>query len=208
MGIGDWIGHLITTVPPWAVYLSVGLIIMIESLGIPMPGELALVGATLLTLHPDAPVRWEVIAAGAAAGAIVGDSIGYAIGRRGGQPLFAWAGRKFPKHFGPNHIAAAEKAFDRWGMWAVFVGRFILLLRILAGPLAGALKMPYHRFLIANALGGVVWAVGTAALIHFVGAVVEQWLSGIALWGLVAALVFGVGFSVFLKRRADKAVGG
>lgn len=208
MGIGDWIGHLITTVPPWAVYLSVGLIIMIESLGIPMPGELALVGATLLTLHPDAAVRWEVIAAGAAAGAIVGDSIGYAIGRRGGQPLFAWAGRKFPKHFGPNHLAAAEKAFDRWGMWAVFVGRFILLLRILAGPLAGALKMPYHRFLIANALGGIVWAAGTAALIHFVGAVVEQWLSGIALWGLVAALVFGVGFSVFLKRRADKAVGG
>lgn len=206
LGIGDWISQLITTVPPWAVYVTVGLVIMIESFGIPMPGELALVGATLMTLHPGAGVQWELIAACAATGAIVGDSIGYAIGHRGGRPLFAWAGRKFPKHFGPDHIAAAEKAFDRWGMWAVFVGRFILLLRILSGPLAGALKMPYHRFLIANALGGITWAVGTAALIHFVGAVVEKWLSGIALWGLVAALVFGVGFSLFLKRRAEKAV--
>jgi membrane protein DedA with SNARE-associated domain len=206
--LGELINHLIMTVPPWAVYVSVGLIIMIESLGIPMPGEIALVGATLLTLHADAAVQWELVAACAAAGAIVGDSIGYAIGHKGGRPLFAWAGRKFPKHFGPDHIAAAEKAFDRWGMWAVFFGRFILLLRILAGPLAGALKMPYHRFLIANALGGIAWAAGTAALIHFVGAVVEQWLSGFALWGLVAALVFGVGFSLYLKRRADKAVRG
>jgi membrane protein DedA with SNARE-associated domain len=203
--IGELISHLITTVPSWAVYACVGAIIMIESLGIPMPGELALVGATLLTLHPDAEVRWEVVAACASVGAIVGDSIGYAIGRRGGRPLFAWAGRKFPKHFGPAHIAAAERAFDRWGMWAVFFGRFILLLRILAGPLAGALRMPYHRFLIANALGGVVWATGTAALVHFVGAVVERWLSGIALWGLVAALLFGLGFTWYLKRRTDRA---
>jgi len=203
--IGEWISNWIMTVPPLAVYVSVGLIIMIESLGIPMPGEFALVGAALLTLQPNAPVQWGIVAACASAGAIVGDSIGYTIGRKGGRSLFAWAGRRFPRHFGPNHIAVAERAFDRWGMWAVFFGRFILLLRILAGPLAGALKMPYHRFLIANALGGITWATGTAALIHFVGKVVETWLSGIALWGLVAALLGGLVLSYVLKRRADKA---
>jgi membrane protein DedA with SNARE-associated domain len=192
-------------VPPLAVYLSVALIIMIESLGIPLPGEFALVAASLLTLQPNTPIHWGIVAACASAGAIVGDSIGYTIGHKGGRPLFAWAGRKFPKHFGPNHISAAEKAFDRYGMWAVFFGRFILLLRILAGPLAGALKMPYPRFLIANALGGIVWATGTAALIHYVGKVVETWLSGIALWGLVAALLGGLLLSFLIKRHADKA---
>jgi len=203
--IGEWISNWIMTVPPLAVYVSVGLIIMIESLGIPLPGEFALVGASLLTLQPNAPVQWGIVAACASAGAIGGDSIGYTIGRKGGRPLFAWAGRRFPRHFGPSHIAVAEKAFDRWGMWAVFFGRFILLLRILAGPLAGALKMPYPRFLIANALGGIVWATGTAALIHYVGKVVETWLSGIALWGLVAALLGGLLLTFLLKRRADKA---
>jgi membrane protein DedA with SNARE-associated domain len=192
-------------VPPVVVYLAVGLIIMIESLGIPMPGEFVLVGASLLSFQPNAPVQWWIVAACASAGAIIGDSIGYSIGRKGGRPLLAWAGRKFPKHFGPSHIAAAEKAFDRRGAWAVFFGRFILLLRILAGPLAGALKMPYRQFLVANALGGITWATGTAALVHYLGKVVESWLSGIALWGLVAALLGGLVLSYVIKRRADKA---
>lgn len=84
-----------------------------------------------------------------------------------------WAGRKFPKHFGPDHVAMAEAKFDKWGMWAVFFGRFIALLRIFAGPLAGVLKMPYWKFLIANVLGGIVWAGGTTALIYSVGVVAE-----------------------------------
>ena len=205
MQIGEWISHWIMTIPPIAVYLSVGLIIMIESLGIPVPGEFALVGATLLTLHPDSPVQWQLVAVCASLGAIIGDSIGYSIGRRWSRPLFAWLGKKFPKHWGAGQIAAAERAFARWNVWAVFIGRFILLLRMFAGPLAGALKMPYRKFLLANALGGIVWAGGTAALIHYVGAVVERWLSGVALWGLIGAAVFGIVTLLVMKRRADKA---
>jgi membrane protein DedA with SNARE-associated domain len=196
----------IAAIPPLAVYLTIGLIVMIESLGIPIPGEVALVSATLLTLHPSSAVRWEYIAVSATAGAIIGDSIGYSIGRKGGKPLFDWLGRKFPKHFGPNHLATAERAFKRWGMWAVFMGRFIALLRIFAGPLAGALKMRYSRFLIANALGGIVWATGTTALIHFVGAVAEKWLRGFAWVGLGVAIVFGIGISLYIKHRAGKAM--
>ena len=170
MHIDQWIA----AIPPLAVYITIGLIVMIESLGIPIPGEIALVSATLLTIHPSSAVQWEFIAIAASAGAIIGDSIGYSIGRKGGKPLFEWLGRKFPKHFGPSHVATAERAFQKWGMWTVFFGRFIALLRIFAGPLAGALKMPYHRFLIANALGGIVWAAGTTALIHYVGEVAEK----------------------------------
>ena len=103
----------------------------------------------------------------ASVGAIVGDSIGYAIGRRGGRPLLERFGRRFPKHFGPPHLARAESIFARWGVWAVFFGRFVALLRILAGPLAGALRVPYRKFLRRpTRAGGIVWAFGTAFVIY------------------------------------------
>jgi membrane protein YqaA with SNARE-associated domain len=134
------------------VDLIVGAVIGFESLGIPLPGEIVLVSAALLASQHDAlnPL-W--IGVCASTGAIVGDSIGYAIGRKGGPRLFAWAGRKFPKHFGPEHIDKARGVFHRRGVWAVFFGRFVALLRILAGPLAGSLHMPYGKFLVANAAG-------------------------------------------------------
>jgi membrane protein DedA with SNARE-associated domain len=137
----------------------------------------------------------------ASCGAIVGDSIGYTIGRKGGKRLFAWAGRKFPKHFGPKHIAKAEEIFQRRGVWAVFFGRFIAFLRILAGPLAGSLHMPYPRFLAANALGGMVWAGGTTTAIYYVGVVAEKWLSRFSYIGLGAAVVAGVIISLVVKKR-------
>jgi membrane protein DedA with SNARE-associated domain len=200
------IDQWIAAIPPLAVYVTIGLIVMIESLGIPIPGEIALVSATLLTIHPSSAVEWEYIAIAASSGAIIGDSIGYSIGRKGGKPLFEWLGRKFPKHFGPSHVATAERAFQKWGMWTVFFGRFIALLRIFAGPLAGALHMRYPKFLIANALGGIVWATGTTALIHYVGEVAEKWLSGFAWIGLGVALLAGVGISLYIKHRAGKAM--
>ena len=202
MHIDQWIA----AIPPLAVYVTIGLIVMIESLGVPIPGEIALVSAGLLTIHPSSAVAWEYVAVGASSGAIIGDSIGYSIGRKGGKPLFDWLGRKFPKHFGPSHVATAERAFQRWGMWTVFFGRFIAVLRIFAGPLAGALEMRYSRFLIANALGGIVWATGTTALIHYVGAVAEQWLSGFAWIGLGVAVIAGIGISLYIKHRAGKAM--
>ena len=79
----------------------------------------------------------------------------------GGQAAVHQLGRRFPKHFSPAHVALAERIFVRWGVYAVFFGRFIALLRIFAGPLAGALKMPYYKFLAANISGGIVWAAGT-----------------------------------------------
>ena len=138
----------------------------------------------------------------ASAGAIVGDSIGYAIGRRGGRPLFERLGRRFPKHFGPRHIGRAEHYFDRFGVWAVFVGRFIALLRILAGPLAGALRMPYWRFLVANVLGGIVWAGrhhrGDLLPRHGRREVAEGLLVGGARGGGAG----GIATTWFVKRRA------
>ncbi|MFI9234985.1 DedA family protein [Streptomyces cinnamoneus] len=200
MHIQEWL----ETVPAIAVYLLVGGVIGLESLGIPLPGEIVLVSATLLAATQD-HINPYILGACAIAGAIVGDSIGYLIGRKGGKPLLEWLGRKFPKHFGPHHVATAERSFQKWGMWAVFVGRFIALLRIFAGPLAGVLKMPYWKFLIANVLGGIVWAGGTVAVIYSVGKVAEEWLKKFSWLGLVAALLFGLGSFIVMRIKAKKA---
>lgn len=199
MHIDQWL-H---TIPPLAVYLLVAAVIGVESLGVPLPGEIALVSASLLAAQHVVSPLWVGVAA--SIGAIVGDSIGYTIGRKGGRPLLAWLGRKVPKHFGPGHVAYAEHMFDRWGMWAVFLGRFIALLRILAGPLSGALRMHYWKFLTANALGGICWAGGTAAAVYYLGRAAEAWLSEFSWIGLIAAVLLGLIFGRMLKRRMDKA---
>jgi len=190
--------------PPLVIYLMVGLIIGLESMGIPLPGEITLVSASLLTVK-GVGSPWGVATA-AAMGAIVGDSIGYAIGHRGGRPLLARLGRRFPKHLGPQQIERAEHMFARWGVWAVFFGRFIALLRILAGPMAGALRVPYRKFLIANASGGLVWAFGTVWAIYWIGEAAEQYLKRFQWAALAVVVVAGVFTTWWFKHRAKKAL--
>jgi membrane protein DedA with SNARE-associated domain len=190
--------------PPAIIYLIVGLIIGLESMGIPLPGEITLVSASLLSVKGIGS-PWGV-AISAATGAIIGDSIGYAVGKRGGRPLLTRLGRRFPKHLGDEQIARAEGMFARWGTWAVFFGRFIALLRILAGPMAGALKVPYRKFLIANASGGLVWAFGTVWFIYWIGEVAERWLSRFSWAALGLAVVAGICTTLLFKYRAKKAL--
>ncbi|MFD9424505.1 MULTISPECIES: DedA family protein [unclassified Streptomyces] len=200
MHVQEWL----ETVPAISVYLLVGVVIGLESLGIPLPGEIILVSSALLASQ-HGEIDPVVLGACATAGAIIGDSIGYAIGRKGGRPLLARLGRKFPKHFGGAQIAMAERSFEKWGMWAVFFGRFVALLRIFAGPLAGVLRMPYWKFLTANVLGGIIWAGGTTAVIYSVGVVAEAWLKRFSWLGLVVAVLFGLASMLVLKNRAKKA---
>jgi membrane protein DedA with SNARE-associated domain len=196
--ISDWLG----TLPPLLLYVMVGGIIGLESMGIPLPGEIALMTASLVAAEGHASIWW--VGVGASAGAILGDSMGYYIGRRGGRALLERFGRRFPKHFGPSQLASAERSFDRWGVWAIFFGRFVALLRILAGPLAGALRVPYPRFLIANASGGIVWAGGTATVVYLAGRAAERWLKDFSWIALAVAVLFGVGSTIFLRSRARR----
>jgi membrane protein DedA with SNARE-associated domain len=197
---------LLQAIPPLAVYLVVGGVVGIESLGIPLPGEIVLVSAALMSSQHDLAVNPIGVGAASVIGAVVGDSIGYSIGRRFGMPLFDRLGRRFPKHFGPGHVALAEKLFNRWGVRAVFFGRFIALLRILAGPLAGALKMPYRRFLAANVSGAICWAGGTTALVYFAGMAAERWMERFSWIGLVIAVVGGLTAAILLRERMSRAI--
>ncbi|MER6332766.1 DedA family protein [Streptomyces sp. NPDC001034] len=200
MHVQEWLD----SVPAVAVYAVVALVIGVESLGIPLPGEIVLVSAALMSSQ-HSHINPLILGACATAGAVIGDSIGYAIGRKGGRPLLAWLGKKFPRHFGEAHVATAERSFQKWGMWAVFFGRFIALLRIFAGPLAGVLHMPYWKFLIANVLGGICWAGGTTAAVYYVGVVAEGWLKKFSYVGLGAAVVLGLATMLIVKRRTKKA---
>jgi len=197
---------MLQTIPPLAVYFVVGAIIGIESLGIPLPGEIALVSAALLASRHTLDINPVAVGAAATIGAIVGDSIGYSIGRRFGMSLFERLGDRFPNHFGPGHVALAKRLFARWGVWAVFIGRFIALLRIFAGPLAGALKMRYAQFLAANASGGLLWAGGTTAVVYYAGLAAERWLSRFSWIALVVAVLVGVGMTLLLRERTSRLI--
>ena len=100
----------------------------------------------------------------------------------------------------------AKRLFARWGVWAVFFGRFIALLRILAGPLAGALKMPYRHFLAANASGGLLWAGGTTAVVYYAGLAAERWLSRFSWIALVVAVLIGIGMTLLLRERTSRLI--
>src|ERR1700744_1516624 len=197
---------LLQSIPPLAVYGMVGAVVGVEGLGIPLPGEIVLVSAALLSSRHELAVNPVGVGAAAVVGAVIGDSIGYAIGRRLGLPLFDRLGRRFPHHFGPGHVRFAEQLFDRWGARAVFFGRFVALLRIFAGPLAGALKMRYARFLVANVSGALCWAGGTAALVYYAGVAAERWLPRFSWIALVFALVCGLIAAVLLRERTSRAI--
>jgi undecaprenyl-diphosphatase len=135
-------------------YLVLFVIVALESFGIPLPGETALVTAAALGALGRLNILWVIAAAAVAA--ILGDNTGYWIGRVGG-PAFV---RRYGKHVGLNaeKIARAHSFFERHGGKTIFLARFIALLRSWAAALAGASKMPYGWFMLYNALGGVVWA--------------------------------------------------
>lgn len=191
--------QLLGSIPPLVIYVAVGLVVGVESVGVPLPGEIVLISASVGASTGLAdPLALGAVAAG---GAIIGDSVGYAIGKRYGTSLLDWLGRKAPKHFGPKRLARAERAFDRWGAWAVLFGRFVALLRILAGPLSGVLGMPYGKFLAANATGGLLWAGTITSVAYVFGLVAEKWFRQVSWVALAAVVVLAAGGWIYLRRR-------
>lgn len=147
----EYVEYLISTYGYWAVGGIVGL----ESVGLPLPGETALVLAALYAgSHHDLSI-WGVIIS-AATGAALGDNVGYWLGREFGYRFL----RRYGRYVGlsDTRIKLGQYLFLRHGTKVVFFGRFVAILRILAAFLAGANQMEWRRFLIANVTGGIVWA--------------------------------------------------
>ncbi|GER90914.1 hypothetical protein KDW_50760 [Dictyobacter vulcani] len=132
-------------------YPAIALFIMIECVGIPIPGETMLLLASFYAAT-DPALQLPIVIACAAFGAIMGDNIGYYIGRTGGRAVVARFGRYF--FIKMEHLEIAERFFARHGAKTVFFGRFISLLRIFSAFLAGVNRMHWRTFMLYNGLGG------------------------------------------------------
>ena len=175
-------------------------VVMLESFGVPLPGETALIAFGVLASQGHYSI-WLVIAVAAAA-AIIGDNLGYwLIGRYGGRALFERWGplRRYSERFLP----ATERLMARHGPIVVFVGRFVTVLRYTAAWAAGLGKMPWWKFLFWNALGGICWAVSVGLVAYYAGHAAADAIQryGIYAAGVIAAVVVG-GF--FLTRFGRK----
>lgn len=186
---------------PIIIYGAVLIVVGVESLGVPLPGEIVLMSAALLASqgYVDPAIVW----AAGAAGAIIGDSLGYALGHHYGYKLLDRLALWFPRHVNERMIKLAKKVFYRHGIKVVFSGRFIAILRIFTGPLSGILKLPYKRFLLANAFGGVVWSGLAVWLVYFLGIIAEHWLKRLSWIALGAAILIGTMASIVFRRRVN-----
>jgi membrane protein DedA with SNARE-associated domain len=187
-------------IPPNVGYAAIFALIAVETMGIPVPGETALIAAALLA-H-DGRMDIVLLCIVASAAAIIGDNVGFAIGRKGGRKLFARPG-PFHAHR-LKVLELGEPFFAKHGPKAVFLGRWVSGLRIASAWLAGMNKMSWPTFLFWNALGGIVWATSVAVSVYLLGHVAEEIFSAA---GPIAAglVVLGVvAFFVWRHRRARR----
>ena len=178
-------------------YIAVFLLVGLESLGIPLPGETALItaaafaGSGRLSIYILVPV--------AAVAAILGDNCGYWIGRKGGLRLIRRYGRVL--HVDEREIERARKFFEKYGAKTVFLGRFIALLRTWAAVLAGVACMRYPVFMFYNALGGVIWATLFGTLGYVFGRNLPKLEHYVGQASLALALLAALVVALFLAAR-------
>ncbi len=187
-------------IPYGALVGAVLLIVGLESIGLPLPGETVLITALLISVHDHTSPWWIMVAA--IVGAIVGDNVGYLVGKTVGLHLLELGRRKLPAAFSTERIVQSATLMARFGAWAIFFARFVAVLRILAGPLAGTLRMPWGRFLLANSAGAVAWAGAVTLVVVSLGEVAEELMHRASWVALVlAAVVVLVAVTVVLVRR-------
>ncbi|ALF51900.1 hypothetical protein ACX27_02015 [Nostoc piscinale CENA21] len=188
----------------WAIFLG----ILLENLGIPLPGEtVTLVGGFLA--GSDELSYWLVVG-DAVAGAVIGGACGYWIGRLGGWPFLLQIGKIF--RISEEKLLNIKEQFSQNAIKAVFFGRFFALLRIFAAPLAGIAEIPFPKFFLYNLAGATTWAAVMVTLAFFAGKVIslEQlvaWVSQFAIAALVI-LVAVIAIPLWLESRQVKRAAG
>lgn len=187
------ITHLVDTYGYWAVFVLVGA----ESLGVPLPGETALIVAGTYAGHTHRLSPWLIFAVAAAA-AIIGDNIGFWIGDKGGYRLARRYGSKV--RLDERKLKIARYLFDQHGAKVVFFGRFVSVLRTYAAFLAGTSRMRWRRFLPANAAGGIVWAAIYTTAAYLAGNALQR-ASGTITWVLAGAAVAAIVLVLLLLRH-------
>jgi membrane protein DedA with SNARE-associated domain len=192
--------HFIVHYGLWFVFA----IVCAESAGLWLPGETALIAAGVYAANGHLSIAAVIVVA--AAGAIIGDNIGYWLGREGGRRLiyrYPWARRQADRV-----LPQAERFFEKHGGKAVFFARFFGGIRVTGAWMAGITRMSWWRFLLWNALGGIVWATAVGLAAFYAGKAVADAIArygaygGIAI-GITVVLVF-VGIHL-LRRRMESS---
>jgi membrane protein DedA with SNARE-associated domain len=185
----------------WAIFWG----ILLENVGLPIPGEtVTIVGGFLAGSDK---LKYSLVLTDAVFGATIGGHIGYWIGRLGGYPLLLNVGKLL--RFKESQIADLRDQFTQNDAKAVFVGRFIALLRVFASPLAGIAAMPYLKFTIYNTLGAIAWATTMVSLAFFAGELIplEQLIKLASQFSLVALslVALAIGVPIYLENRKQSS---
>ena len=188
----------IVNVPPNVGYPLVFALIAIETMGIPVPGETALIAAALLAHDGQLDIVPLIVHASLAA--IIGDNIGFAIGRKGGRRVFEAPGPLH--HHRLKLLEHGEPFFAKHGPKAVFLGRWVSGLRIASAWLAGINKMSWPTFLFWNALGGIAWATSVALAVYLLGDAAEKVISTAGPVALGVSVAAVIALVVWHRRRA------
>ena len=181
-------------------YPAAALGILVESAGIPFPGETMLLAVAAYAAQGRLEIRL-VVALGAV-GALLGANLGYAVGYFGGRPFVERMGRFL--RIGPSHFARSELFFARYGAATVLFARFVLGLRTWASVMAGMSRMPFWTFQLFSAIGGVAWAIAIGAFGFTLGAnwdLVDRLIRYLGIGGLVLVAAVIVG-ALLLRMRA------
>jgi membrane protein DedA with SNARE-associated domain len=178
-------------------------IIGLESMGVPSPGETALVLAAVLASQ--GKLQIELVILIGIVSAIAGDNTGYLLGRKLGRDVLIARGPLQTQR--RRAVEAGDRFFKRHGPKAVFFARWIALVRFAAAWLAGINRMRFRTFFFWNALGGISWAVTYGLLGYFVGKAAEKVLAEVGVIGAIVlgvAVVFGLAYLRIRERRAAR----
>lgn len=181
--MGEWIFGILRGHFTEHGYWTVFIILLLENAGIPVPGETVLLFASFLAFSEQALNLPHLILISVLA-ATIGDNLGYYVGQKGGRRLLERYRSLF--RISPETIGDGEKLFEKYGSQTVFFARFIFGMRIIAGPLAGVLRMPWRRFVIFNFLGAVTWVTAISLVGYFFG---EHWEKLIHIVGRFNAVI-------------------
>ena len=180
---------------------GVGVALMLESMGAPLPGESLLIAAAIYAATTGKISIWALLPF-AAGGAILGDQIGYLLGRWIGFSVLARWGRRIG--ISDERLQLGRYLFRRYGGGVVFLGRFVAFLRTVAAVLAGANRMPWGRFLLWNGLGGMVWTVGYGLGAYLAGDVFKRLHGPLAVGLGVAGAVMLAVVVWFVKKHESR----
>lgn len=184
-------------------YWTVVIALLLENAGVPVPGETILLFASFLA-YSEQELRLVYIILFGTIACTLGDNIGYAIGHRGGRPLLERYKHIF--HIPQRTIRHGEGLFARFGSVTIFFARFIFGMRIIAGPLAGVLQMPWRQFALFNFLGAVTWVTAISLIGFLFGGEWPQLLRILRRVNLgVLALFLLVALILWLRHRIAQA---